>query len=90
MPSPKLTLLQDPKHVAEAMAETAASYVMIAPEEERDSVLHECVVGFQEALADLGIAASAEDVAYYMRLMTAAVQDMTQREVKAPPKLTFN
>jgi len=73
--------------VAEEMA--AASYVMIAPEEERDSVLHECVVGFQKALADLGIAASAEDVAYYMRLMTAALQDMTQREVKEL-KLTRN
>jgi hypothetical protein len=71
------------------MAETAASYVMIAPEEERDSVLHECVVGFEEALADLGIAASAEDVVYYIDLMTAAVQDMTQREVKEP-KLTRN
>ena len=89
MPSPRLTLLQDPKRVAEAMAETAASYVMIAPEEERDSVLHECVVGFEEALADLGIAASAEDVVYYIDLMTAAVQDMTQREVKEP-KLTRN
>jgi len=76
----------DPKRVAEAMAETAASYVMIAPKEERDDVLHDCVVAFQEALADSGIAASAEDVVYYIDLMTAAVQGMAQREVKEAPK----
>ena len=72
------------------MAETAASYVMIAAKEERDGVLHECVVAFQEALADVGIAASADDVVYYIELITAAVQDMTQREVKETPKLTRN
>ena len=80
----------DPKRVAEAMAETAASYVMIAAKEERDGVLHECVVAFQEALADVGIAASADDVVYYIELITAAVQDMTQREVQETPKLTRN
>ena len=79
----------DPKLLAEAMADTAASYVMIALEEDRDVVLQECVVAFQEALADNGIAASAEEVAYYIKLTSAAVQDMTQREVKEP-KLTRN
>jgi len=76
----------DPRRIAEEMAESAASYVMIAPDQERNGVLQGCVVAFQEALADIGISASANDVAHYIKLVTAAVDDMKRREVKEPPK----
>jgi len=81
----------DPKRIAAEMAQSAASYIMIAPDQERDGVLEGCVVAFQEALADVGISASASDVSYYLGAVTAAVEDMKQREVKElPPKVTRN
>jgi len=80
----------DPRRIADEMAQSAASYVMIAPDQDRDGVLQECVVAFQEALADVGISASADDVLYYVKLVTAAVDDMKRREVKEAPKVSRN
>jgi hypothetical protein len=78
----------DPRHIAESMAESTATYVMIAADQERDGVLQACVVAFQEVLADIGISASANDVAYYLKLVGAAVDDMKRREVKEPVKVS--
>jgi len=80
----------DPRRIADEMAQSAASYVMIAPDQDRDGVLQECMVAFQEALADVGISASADDVLYYAKLVTAAVDDMKRREVKDAPKVSRN
>jgi len=80
----------DPRRIADEMAQSAASYVMIAPDQDRDGVLQECMVAFQEALADVGISASADDVLYYAKLVTAAVDDMKRREVKEAPKVSRN
>ena len=80
----------DPRRIADEMAQSAASYVMIAPDQDRDGVLQECMVAFQEALADVGISASADDVLYYVKLVTAAVDDMKRREVKEAPKVSRN
>jgi hypothetical protein len=75
------------KRIAEAMAKTAASYVMIAPKGGARRGTARVCGGIPTALADFGIAASAEDVVYHIKLVTNVVQNMAQPEVEQPSTL---
>ena len=70
------------RSIADAMAENAASYVLIAPSEHRDAATASVAEGFRDACIDHGIPIDAGDMAYYVKVVTAKVAEMTPRLVE--------
>jgi ABC-type branched-subunit amino acid transport system substrate-binding protein len=70
------------RSIADAMAENAAGYVLIAPCEHREAATVSVAEGFRDACIDHGIPINAGDVAYYVRVVTAKVAEMTPRLVE--------
>jgi hypothetical protein len=70
------------RSIADAMAANAASYVLIAPFEHRDAVTASVAEGFRDACVEHGIPINAGDVAYYVKVVTAKVAEMTPNLVE--------
>jgi hypothetical protein len=73
------------RSIADAMAENAASYVLIAPSEHRDAATASVAEGFRDACTEHGIPIQAGDMAYYVnyvKVVTAKVAEMTPRLVE--------
>ena len=70
------------RSIADAMAENAASYVLIAPSEHRDAATASVAEGFRDACTEHGIPIEAGDMAYYVKVVTAKVAEMTPRLVE--------
>jgi hypothetical protein len=64
------------------MAANAASYVLIAPPDRRDAAIASVAAGFRDACIEHGIPVEAEDMAYYVKVVTAKVAEMTPRLVE--------
>jgi hypothetical protein len=64
------------------MAANAASYVLIAPAEHRDAATASVAEGFRDACVDHGIPIEGGDMAYYVKVVTAKVAEMTHRLVE--------
>ena len=70
------------RSIADALAENAASYVLIAPSEHRDAATASVAEGFRDACTEHGIPIEAGDMAYYVKVVTAKVAEMTPRLVE--------
>ena len=70
------------RSIADAMAENAAGYVLIAPSEHRDAATASVAEGFRDACTEHGIPIQAGDMAYYVKIVTAKVAEMTPRLVE--------
>jgi hypothetical protein len=86
----------DCRSIADAMVERAASYVLMAPPEERDGVTASITEGFRDACNEYGIPIEPGDLAYYVKIVTAKVTEMsgavrsasipvTSSKVSSPP-----
>ncbi len=67
----------DCRSIADAMAETAASYVLMAPPEERDGVTASVTEAFRDACIEYGISVEPGDLGYYVKIVTAKVAEMS-------------
>jgi hypothetical protein len=74
--------IPDARSIADAMAANAAGYVLIAPSEHRDAATASVAEGFRDACIDHGISIEAGDMAYYVKVVTAKVAEMTPRLVE--------
>jgi hypothetical protein len=70
------------RSIADAMAANAASYVLIVPPEHRDAATAGVAEGFRDACMEHGIPIEAGDMAYYVKVVTAKVAEMTPRMVE--------
>jgi hypothetical protein len=52
------------------MAGDGASYVLLAPREQRDDVIASCVAAFRDACIEYGIILEPGDLAYYVKIVT--------------------
>jgi hypothetical protein len=78
-----MSAIPNARSIADAMAINAASYVLIAPPGRRDAAITSVAEGFRNACIDHGIPVEAEDTAYYVKLVTDRVAEMTPRLVDA-------
>jgi hypothetical protein len=78
-----MSAISNARSIADAMAVNAASYVLIAPPDRRDVAIASVAEGFRDACIEHGIPVEAEDMAYYVNLVTAKVVEMTPRMVDA-------
>jgi hypothetical protein len=69
------------RSIADAMAENAAGYVLIAPSEQREAATASVAEGFRDACLEHGIPIEDGDMAYYVKVVTAKVAEMTPRLV---------
>jgi hypothetical protein len=76
-----MSAIPNARSIADAMAANAASYVLIAPPDCRDAAIASVAAGFRDACIEHGIPVEAEDTAYYVKLVTAKVAEMTPRLV---------
>jgi len=67
------------RSIVDAMASNAAGYVLIVPSEHRDGATASVTEGFRDACLDHGIPIDAGDLAYYLKIVTAKVAEMTPR-----------
>ena len=67
----------DCRSIADAMADNAASYVLLAPPEQRDDATASCTEGFRDACIEYGISIQPGDLAYYVKIVTAKVAEMS-------------
>jgi hypothetical protein len=74
--------IPDARSIADAMAANGAGYVLIAPPEYRDAATASVAEGFRDACIDHGISIEAGDMAYYVKVVTAKVAEMTPRLVE--------
>ena len=59
------------------MADNAASYVLLAPPEQREDATASCTEGFRDACIEYGISVQPGDLAYYVKIVTAKVAEMS-------------
>jgi hypothetical protein len=57
------------RSVADALAASAAGYVLIAPSQYRDAATASVALGFQDACLAHGIPIDAGDLAYYVKII---------------------
>jgi hypothetical protein len=65
------------RSIADVMAANAASYVLIAPPEHRDAATAGVAEGFRDACVEHGIPIKSGDMAYYVKVVTAKVAEMS-------------
>jgi hypothetical protein len=70
------------RSIADAMAANAAGYVLIVPSEYRDAATASVAEGFRDACIEHGVPLEAGDMAYYVKVVTAKVAEMTSRMVE--------
>ena len=70
------------RSIADAMAANAAGYVLIVPSEYRDAATASVAEGFRDACMEHGVPIEAGDMAYYVKVVTAKVAEMTPRFVE--------
>jgi hypothetical protein len=71
--------IPDARSIADAMAANGAGYVLIVPSEHRDAATASVAEGFRDACLDHGVPIDAGDLAYYVKIVTAKVAEMTPR-----------
>jgi hypothetical protein len=67
----------DCRSIADAMADNAASYVLLTPPEQRDNALTGCTEGFRDDCIEYGISIEPGDLAYYVKIVTAKFAEMS-------------
>jgi hypothetical protein len=72
MPKQKPSL----RSIADAMADDAASYALLAPPEQRDDVIASLVEGFRDACIEYGIPIEPGDLSYYIKVVSAKVREL--------------
>jgi hypothetical protein len=77
-----MSAIPNARSIADAMAANAASYVLIAPPDRRDAAIASVAAGFRDACIEHGIPVEAEDMAFYVKVVTAKVAEMTPRLVE--------
>jgi hypothetical protein len=70
------------RSIANAMAANAASYVLITPPDRHDDAIASVAAGFRDACIEHGVPIEAGDMAYYVKVVTAKVAEMTPRMVE--------
>jgi hypothetical protein len=78
----KMSGIPSARSIADAMAVNAAGYVLIAPSDHRDAATANVAEGFRDACIDHGIPIEPGDMAYYVKVVTAQVAEMTPRLVE--------
>ena len=78
-----MSTIPNARSIADAMAANAAGYVLIAPPDRRDAAIASVAAGFRDACIEYSVPLEADDVAYYMKVVTAKVAQMTPRLVDA-------
>jgi hypothetical protein len=63
--------------VADALASTAAGYVVLAPTRHKEVALQSTLEGFRDACGDRGVPVCPDDVAYYLAVVEAKVVQIT-------------
>jgi hypothetical protein len=79
----KMSAILNARSIADAMAANAADDVLIAPLDRRDAAVTIVAEGSRNACIEHGIPVEAQDTAYYVKLVTARVAEMTPRLVDA-------
>jgi hypothetical protein len=69
--------------VADALAVTAAGYVVLAAPGQKELALQSTLQGFRDACSDRGVAISPDDLTYYLAVVEAKVEQITARLGKA-------
>jgi hypothetical protein len=64
------------------LAANAASYVLITPPDRHDAAIASVAAGFRDACMEHGVPIEADDMAYYVKVVTAKVAEMTPRLVE--------
>jgi hypothetical protein len=77
-----MSTIPNARSIADAMAANAAGYVLIAPPDRRDAAIASVAAGFRDACIEHGIPVEAEDMTYYVKVVTAKVAEMTPRLVE--------
>jgi hypothetical protein len=70
------------RSIADAMAANAASYVLVVPPDSHDAAVASVAAGFRDACIEHGVPIEAGDMAYYVKVVTAKVAEMTPRMVE--------
>jgi hypothetical protein len=63
--------------VADALASTAAGYVVLAPTRHKEVALQSTLQGFRDACYDRGVMVCPVDLAYYLAVVEAKVARLT-------------
>jgi hypothetical protein len=63
--------------VADALASTAAGYVVLAPTRYKEVALQSTLQGFRDACGDRGVMVCPDDLAYYLAVVEAQVAQIT-------------
>jgi hypothetical protein len=63
--------------VADALASTAAGYVVLAPAPHKEVALQSILQGFRDACYDRGVKVCPDDLAYYLAVVEAKVAQLT-------------
>jgi hypothetical protein len=80
----------DCRSIADAMADNAASLVLLAPPEQRDGAIASCTEGFRDACIEHGISVEPGDLAYYVKIVTAKVAELSSGASVQSEKKKFN
>jgi hypothetical protein len=62
--------------IANAMADDAAGYALLAPPEQRDDVIASLVEGFRDGCLEYEIPIEPGDLVYYIKIVTAKIREM--------------
>jgi hypothetical protein len=65
--------------VADALAVSAAGYVVLSPPGHKELALQSTLQGFRDACGDRGVVISPGDLAYYLAVVEAKVAQITAR-----------
>jgi hypothetical protein len=65
--------------VADAMAATAAGYVVLAPPRHKEIAMQSTLEGFRNACSGRGVLVRADDLEYYLAIVEAKVTEITAR-----------
>ena len=74
------------RSIADAMADDAAGYLLLAPPEQRGDVIASLVEGFRDGCIEYGILIEPGDLAYYIKVVTAKVRELAAVGVESPPE----
>ena len=72
------------------MADNAASLVLLAPPEQRDDAIASCTEGFRDACIEYGVSVEPGDPAYYVKIVTAKVAELSSGASVQSEKKKFN
>ena len=66
----------DCRSIANATADNAVSFVLLADPEQRDDAIASCAEGFRDACIQYGVSVEPGDLAYYVRIVSAKVAEI--------------